>query len=148
MNFSADRPVSSWTSNLVAGMDVFHVQNNNQSISAYNERRTGFTLRLGYEINEHLRQAFAYSLVDRNVYDVNNDASLYIQNEAGGTLLSQVGQTLTLDYRDSRTDPHSGFIINYGLDVAGLGGTAHYVRNKLDGTATSRWNATPATATG
>ena len=59
---------------------------------------------------------------------------MYIQNQAGGTLLSQIGQTLTLDYRDSRTDPHSGFIIRYGLDFAGLGGTAHYVRNKIDGT--------------
>ena len=120
--------------NLVGGIDIFHVANNNQSISSYNERRTGFSLRLGYEINEHLRQAIAYSLVDRNVYDVTNSASVYIQNQAGGTLLSQIGQTLTLDYRDSRTDPHSGFIIRYGLDLAGLGGTAHYVRNKIDGT--------------
>ncbi len=120
--------------NLVGGFDLFHVQNNNQSISAYNERRSGFSLRLGYELNEHLRQAVSYTLVDRNVYDVTNNASLYIQNQAGGTLLSQIGQTLTLDYRDSRTDPHSGFIIRYGLDVAGLGGTAHYVRNKIDGT--------------
>ena len=131
INFSATDPYF-LDQNLVAGVDVFHVQNNNQSISAYNERRTGFTLRLGYEINDHLRQAYAYSLVDRNVYDVNTDASLYIQNQAGGTLLSQIGQTLTLDYRDSRTDPHSGFVVNYGLDIAGLGGTAHYVRNKLD----------------
>ncbi len=134
INFSATDPYF-LDQNLVAGIDIFHVQNNNQSISAYNERRTGFTLRLGYEINEHLRQAYAYSLVDRNVYDVNSDASLYIQNSAGGTLLSQIGQTLTLDYRDSRTDPHSGFVINYGLDFAGLGGTAHYVRNKIDSTA-------------
>ncbi len=119
--------------NLVGGIDLFHVQNNNQSISAYDERRTGGALRLGYEINDHLRQALSYSVVDRNVYNVNTDASLYIQNQQGGSLLSQVGQTLTLDYRDSRTAPHSGFVINYGLDVAGLGGTAKYVRNKLDG---------------
>ncbi len=133
INFSATDPYF-LDQNLVAGVDVFHVQNNNQSISNYNERRTGFTLRLGYEINDHLRQAYAYSLVDRNVYDVTTNASLYIQNQAGGTLLSQVGQTLTLDYRDSRVDPHSGFVVNYGLDVAGLGGTAHYVRNKIDAT--------------
>ena len=133
INFSATDPYF-LDQNLVAGVDIFHVQNNNQSISNYNERRTGFTLRLGYEISDHLRQAFAYSLVDRNVYDVNTDASLYIQNQAGGTLLSQIGQTLTLDYRDSRVDPHSGFVINYGLDFAGLGGTAHFVRNKVDAT--------------
>jgi outer membrane protein insertion porin family len=39
---------------------------------------------------------------------------------------------LSLDYRDSRSDPHSGFIVRYGLDFAGIGGTAHYIRNKVD----------------
>lgn len=120
--------------NLVGGLDIFHVTNNNQNISDYDESRTGFALRLGYEFNEHLRQAVNYSLVDRDISNIGTDASFYILNEQGESLLSQVGQTLTLDYRDSRSDPHTGFVINYGLDIAGLGGTAHYVRNKIDGT--------------
>jgi outer membrane protein insertion porin family len=120
--------------NLVGGVDIFTVNNNNQNIQDYNESRTGITLRMGYEFNEHLRQALTYSLIDRSVNDIDPNASLFIQAEKGSTLLSQVGQTLTLDYRDSRTDPHAGFLLRYGLDVAGLGGTAHYVRNKVDGT--------------
>ncbi len=120
--------------NLVGGFDLFRVQNNNQSISSYDERRTGFSLRMGYEISDHLRQALTYSLVDRNVYDVSTDASLYIQNSAGGSLLSQIGQTLTLDYRDSQADPHSGFVVRWGMDFAGLGGSTRYIRNKLDST--------------
>ncbi len=121
--------------NLVGGFDIFRVDNNNQLIAAYSETRTGFDLRLGYEFNEHLRQALTYSLVQRNVYNVNNaQTSVYIQQQAGGSLLSQVGQTLTLDYRDSRTDPHTGVVLRYGADFAGLGGTAHYIRNKVDGT--------------
>ena len=120
--------------NLVAGFDIFRTSNNNQSISQYDENRTGATLRLGYQINDHLSQALAYSFVDRDVYNVANTASLYIQNEAGGSTLSQIGQTLTLDYRDSRTDPHTGFVIRYGLDFAGVGGSAKYVRNKIDTT--------------
>ena len=118
--------------NLVAGFDLFHVRNNNQDIAAYNERRTGGALRLGYEYNEHLRQAITYSLVDRNVFNVQTGASIYIQNQAGKSLLSQIGQTLALDYRDSRTDPHDGFIVRLGTDFAGLGGTARYIRTKLD----------------
>ena len=51
-------------------------------------------------------------------------ASPYILNEAGTTLLSQVSQVLTLDYRDSRIDPHSGYIVELGTDYAGLGGDA------------------------
>ncbi len=119
--------------NLVGGLDLFDVNNNNQNIAAYDERRQGGALRLGYEISDHLRQAISYSIVSRDVYNVSNTASLYIQNQAGGSVLSQIGQTLTLDYRDSRTAPHTGFVINYGLDLAGLGGSAKYVRNKVDG---------------
>jgi outer membrane protein insertion porin family len=119
--------------NLVAGFDAFLVRNDNQSIAAYSERRTGGDLRLGYEFNEHLRQAFTYSLVDRNVYNVQSGASIYILNQSGTSLLSQLGTTLALDYRDSRTDPHDGYLLRLGLDVAGLGGTAKYVRTKVDG---------------
>ena len=120
--------------NLVAGIDIFRVENNNQYISQYNERRLGFSLRMGYEFNEHLRQALTYSLVDRNVYNIAPNSSIFIAQQAGASLLSQVGQTLSLDYRDSRVDPHTGFIVRYGLDIAGLGGTAHYIRNKVDST--------------
>lgn len=120
--------------NLVAGIDLFHVRNNNQDIAAYNERRTGGALRLGYEFNEHLRQAWTYTLVDRNIFDVQSGASIYVTNQAGGSVLSQIGQTLSLDYRDTRTDPHDGFIIRLGVDFAGLGGTARYIRTKIDGT--------------
>ena len=45
INFSATDPYF-LDQNLVTGIDIFHVQNNNQSISNYNERRTGFTLRM------------------------------------------------------------------------------------------------------
>ena len=120
--------------NLVAGFDLFRVQNNNQSIAQYNERRTGASIRLGYEITEHLRQGWTYSIVERDIYNVQRTASLYVKNEAGNSLLSQLGTTLTLDYRDSTLDPHSGYVVRSGADFAGLGGNVHYIRTKLDGT--------------
>lgn len=120
--------------NIVAGFDIFRTQTNNQDIAQYSESRTGIALRAGYEFNSHLRQSLTYSLIDRNVFNVASTASLYVQDEAGKTLLSQVGQTLTLDYRDSRIEPHTGFIIRGGTDFAGVGGDARYVRTKLDGT--------------
>ncbi|KAA5614159.1 outer membrane protein assembly factor BamA [Rhodovastum atsumiense] len=120
--------------NLVAGIDVFRVTNDNQTTAEYSERRLGFSVRLGYEFSEHLRQAWAYSLVNRNVYDVQSSASLYVQEEKGTSLLSQIGQTLTLDYRDSRIDPRQGWVMRVGADFAGIGGDAHYLRTKLDGT--------------
>ena len=120
--------------NLVAGFDLFRVQNNNQNVAQYSERRTGGSLRLGYEFTSHLRQALTYSLIDRDIYNVQTGASIYILDEAGPSVLSQFGQTLTLDYRDSTVDPRSGFVIRFGTDFAGLGGNAHYIRTKVDGT--------------
>lgn len=118
--------------NLAAGFDLFNIRNNNQTIAAYSERRTGGALRLGYEFNEHLRQAWTYSLVDRNVYDIQSGASVYITNQAGASLLSQLGTTVSIDYRDSRVDPHAGGLVRVGVDFAGIGGTAHYLRSKVD----------------
>jgi outer membrane protein insertion porin family len=118
--------------NLLVGGELFDTTNNNLDISQYEESRTGFTVRAGYAFNNFLSQTVDYSLVDRDVYDVESDASIYVKNEAGWSLLSQVGQTITLDHRDSILDPHSGFILRLGTDVAGLGGNSDYVRVKLD----------------
>ena len=118
--------------NLLASADVFAIQSSLTSYQAYQERRIGTALSLGYEINDHLRQNWTYSLVQRNIYNVQTSASLYVQDEAGTSLLSQVGQSVSLDYRDSRVDPHSGFIVRFGTDYAGVGGDVRYARVKLD----------------
>jgi outer membrane protein insertion porin family len=67
------------------------------------------------------------------VYNVETGASPFIFNEAGTTLLSQASQVLTLDYRDSKIQPSSGFIVEGGTDIAGLGGDARFLRGTLNG---------------
>ncbi len=118
--------------NLLAGGDVFLIQTNNLGTEPYNERRAGFTTRIGYDFNEYLRQVWSYSLVDRSVYDVTTP-DFYLQSQEVPSLLSQVSQVLTLDHRDSRIDPRSGYLISFGTDFAGLGGDATFVRTRIDG---------------
>ena len=118
--------------NLLLGGELFDTTNNNLDISQYEESRTGFTIRTGYAFNNFLSQGVNYSLVDRDVFDVQSNASIYVKNESGWSLLSQVGQTITLDHRDSTLDPHSGYILRLGTDVAGAGGNSKYVRFKVD----------------
>ena len=119
--------------NLLAGFDAFILTNNNQTVSSYNENRVGFTTRLGYDFNDHVQQVWTYSLVNRDIVDVPSTASPYIIASEGNSLLSQIGQTLTFDWRDSRIDPTHGFVIRAGTDFAGLGGDANFVRLRLDG---------------
>jgi outer membrane protein insertion porin family len=119
--------------NLVAGFDLFLIQTNYLGTEPYDERRLGGDVRLGYDFNEHLRQVWSYTIVDRDVFDVQSTASPLILNESGWTLLSQVSQIITLDYRDSRLYPHSGWAIDIGTDYAGLGGTVDFVRGNISG---------------
>ncbi|OYW10181.1 MAG: outer membrane protein assembly factor BamA, partial [Rhodospirillales bacterium 12-71-4] len=118
--------------NLSAGVDVFYITRNLQDSASYSERRAGVVLRAGYEFNERVRQSWAYSLVQRDVYDIDSDASRFIQEQEGVTLLSQIGTTLSYDIRDSRIEPRSGYIVRVGTDVAGLGGDVAYIRWRGD----------------
>ncbi|MBI0432499.1 outer membrane protein assembly factor BamA [Roseomonas sp. KE0001] len=120
--------------NLSVGGDVFFIQRDLTDYSGYEERRAGFSVRAGYEFNERLRQSWAYTLSRRNVFNVNDDASIYIKEQRGVTWLSQISQTLTYDTRDSRLDPRSGYVVRLATDLAGLGGDVNYVRGRLDGT--------------
>ena len=38
-----------------------------------------------------------------------------------------------LDHRDSKIDPHTGYLVTLGTDFAGLGGNAHFVRTNISG---------------
>jgi outer membrane protein insertion porin family len=118
--------------NLAAGVDLFYITRNLQETSSYSEQRQGIVLRAGYEFNERVRQSWAYSLVQRDVFDIQSDASRFIREQEGKTLLSQIGTTLSYDVRDSRIEPKSGYIIRLGTDVAGLGGDVAYVRWRGD----------------
>jgi outer membrane protein insertion porin family len=119
--------------NLAVGGDIFYIQRNLQNIANYSERRAGFSLRGGYEINERLRQSWSYSLVNRDIYNVASNASLLIRQQEGETLLSQVSQTLIYDMRDSFIEPRRGYFIRLGNDFAGLGGDVAYIRTRVDG---------------
>jgi outer membrane protein insertion porin family len=89
-------------------------------------------LRAGYEFNERLRQSWAYSLVQREVFDIQPTASRFIREQAGETLLSQIGQTIAYDVRDSRIEPRQGYIVRLGTDFAGIGGDVAYLRVRAD----------------
>ncbi len=118
--------------NLAAGIDLFYLERDLQDVASYSERRFGTVLRGGYEFNERMRQSWAYSLVNRDIYDVRVGASRFIREQEGETLLSQLGTTLAYDVRDSRIEPRSGYIVRAGTDVAGLGGDVAYIRLRGD----------------
>ncbi len=119
--------------NLAAGVDLFYIQRNLLAIASYRERRAGFAVRAGYAFNERLRQTWAYTLTNREIFDVSQTASSFVREQEGETLLSQIGQTISYDFRDSIIDPRRGGVVRLGTDFAGLGGDVTYIRTRVDG---------------
>lgn len=119
--------------NLIAGLDVFYITRNSRETDVFDDKRVGFVARIGYSFNEELRQVWSYSLVDREISNIDPRASIYIKDQAGRTLLSQVSQVLTYDLRNSRIDPTDGFVLRLLTDVSGLGGDVGFFRPRLDG---------------
>lgn len=117
--------------NLRAGVDIFHITQDNTIESSFSSTRTGGGVRLGYEINERWSQSLRYTLRRDVVKDVEDDASQAIKQQEGETLTSMIGQDLLYDIRDSRIEPTKGFFWRLGLDYAGLGGDLEYVRGRV-----------------
>jgi outer membrane protein insertion porin family len=118
--------------NLAAGADAFLINRDLRFVAGFRERRAGFALRTGYEINDRLRQNWSYALIDRDIFDIDDDASTFIKEQAGRTLLSQISTTVTYDMRDSRVEPRSGYVVRVGGDYAGIGGDVNYFRSRAD----------------
>lgn len=118
---------------LSAGFDLFHTVTDQQDRSSYDSRESGGALRLGYDITEYWSQSLRYRFSRETIKDVDDDASIYVQEQEGTESVSLVGQTVSYDRRNSRVDPTSGYKISLGNDLAGVGGTVSFFRTKLTG---------------
>ncbi|UKJ72929.1 outer membrane protein assembly factor BamA [Azospirillum brasilense] len=116
---------------LSAGFDLFRITRDYQDESSFDEKSTGMALRMGYPLTENLRQRVYYQLQNTDITSVPSSASRYIQDQKGSRLTSLIGQELTYDRRNSRLNPTEGYYIRLTNDLAGLGGDARFLRNRL-----------------
>jgi outer membrane protein insertion porin family len=117
---------------LAAGFDLFRVESDLDE-RAFDLVRTGGSVRAGFSYNENLRHVVRYTLENKEVSDVDEDASLLVQSEEGEFLVSSVAHELTYDTRDSRFDTHEGFVVRLSNQVAGLGGDVFFLKSQLGG---------------
>ncbi|NQV56895.1 MAG: BamA/TamA family outer membrane protein, partial [Rhodospirillales bacterium] len=113
------------------GIDVFHTRSNLQDTRSYDSRKTGTSLRLAYPLSDDLRQNLQYSFEFSQIENVASNASTLIKDQTGQKYISKVGHVLEYDLRDSRINPTEGFVARMSNDLAGIGGTVHFLRNSL-----------------
>ena len=117
---------------LSAGLDAFRVAQD-QSESSFNETVTGGGLRAGYDVFEDLRQVWRYTAKYQQIQDIDNDASLLVQDQEGSRFVSSLSQELIWNRLDSRINPSEGYAISLNTEVAGLGGDSFYSKNNIKG---------------
>lgn len=121
--------------NLSAGFDIYQVTRDFKRESSYDFKRKGAALRLGYPLAENWGQKLHYRFEDSEVQNVDPLASLYIKEQEGSRTTSEIGHEVAYDTRDSKLDPTTGYVFSFGNDLAGLGGDAKFVGNKVKGQA-------------
>lgn len=118
---------------LAVGGDLFRVTSDFTDEGGFERTRTGFRLRMAYDITEDLRQSWAYGFRVDKIDEVETGASRFIQDEEGSSSVSSIAQTLTLDRRDDVTKTTSGYLASLGVELAGFGGSERFVKPTLRG---------------
>lgn len=109
-----------------AGVDAFATRSDNQDYSSYTSDQVGGALRTGFRLDEWQSLNFKYSFARRNIFDVDEDASLAIKDSEGVSYKSMISTTYTYDDLDNPLTPTKGFRAQLTGDLAGLGGDVYY----------------------
>jgi len=113
---------------VAAGVDLFRRSTDFQSEGSFDQRTTGGTLRANYPLTERWRHGVRLTVREDTIHDVDNEASVFIQEEEGSALTVLLGQTLTYDTRDTRFLPSDGYILQLDQDVADFGADTRFAR--------------------
>ncbi|PIX24848.1 MAG: outer membrane protein assembly factor BamA [Deltaproteobacteria bacterium CG_4_8_14_3_um_filter_45_9] len=111
-----------------AGIDLYH--ENVEIFDTYSYKIIGGDIRFGKELTDKIRIDAMYKLENINVYNVTDDASIYIKDQEGKKTTSAISLSPSIDTRDDYFNPrrggkHSLFIQNAG---GVLGGDNYFVK--------------------
>jgi outer membrane protein insertion porin family len=100
-----------------AGFDLYHERM--EIFTEYSYKITGGDLRFGKELTDKIRIDLMYKLETISVYNVTDDASIYIKDQEGKKTTSAISFSPSMDTRDDYYNPrrgakHSLFIQNAG----------------------------------
>ncbi len=115
--------------NLALGFDVYSTD---RDWDDYSEKAIGGAIKLGVPITYDTRTFFIYKYEEKEIYDVYNLASPRILEQEGTSTLSSVYGSITKNTTDYRPDPTRGYMSEFSLEFAGIGGTEHFAKTILD----------------
>ncbi|MEO8813398.1 MAG: outer membrane protein assembly factor BamA [Caulobacteraceae bacterium] len=126
--------------NLQAGFDVYAQRYDLSQQASYTTASVGGTVRVAFPLTQNSLLTTRYTLRTDDVIVADSLCvpgaelvSIVLCEQRGSYLTSLVGYTLGLDKRNDPRNPTRGFYLNFSQDVAGLGGTVHYLNSQVRG---------------
>ncbi len=118
------------------GFDVYQRELNDNDFRSYDEKSTGGGVNFGLPLrDDELTLNLFYKINDRDVSNVDSDASVALQDSAGTTLTSIVGYSLVHNTLDNFRLPREGIFAKFQQEFAGVGGDAQYIRTTAEARA-------------
>ncbi|MEZ4598876.1 MAG: outer membrane protein assembly factor BamA [Syntrophotaleaceae bacterium] len=115
--------------NLGLGGDIYKTE---REWTDFERKATGGDIKLQIPLTENLKSFFVYRYEDKEIKDVDEDASELIKSEEGKSSLSSISASLTRNTTDYRPDPTTGNITELSIEFAGLGGSERFVKYIAD----------------
>ena len=116
---------------VTAGFDLFARTTDRSAESSFQEDEQGFALRTSYQLGEKLRHLISYSVYNNNIDSVDTSASMVVQSQMGSLVTSSIKNTLFFNMLNRRFNPTDGYFGSYNVEIAGIGGDAKFLRNKI-----------------
>ena len=101
------------------------------SSANYETEDFGFGAKARFPLSSSIFFDARYSLFTTKL-KTDSNATNYEKLLAGTDTVSTVGYSLKYDKRNSRYKPSQGFLFNIDQDIAGLGGTTYYIKNRFN----------------
>jgi len=113
---------------LEAGFDIFY-RDTDRAESTFQTTEIGFSPSFAFPLGERTRVSLTYDLISENLRDtIIGTTSPIIIAEEGTVVRSALRLNLSHDRRNSGSDPSSGYVLRFGAEFSGLGGSANYTK--------------------
>jgi len=116
-------------SKYTVGFDLYKTD---REYTEYDKAATGGDFKLGFPLAKNNRAFFIYRYEQKEITNVDPNATLLITSQEGESVLSSVSASFTRDTTDYRLDPTSGYMSSLTGEFAGLGGTEYFSVLTLD----------------
>ena len=107
----------------------FDLYNTSQWYEDFDRAAQGLNLRMGRPVKryDYTRLNLSYRFEQVDIKDVDNDASIAIQEQEGTSTTGAITASLVRDSRDDRFNTRSGTYSSFTTELAGIGGSNKFV---------------------